>query len=252
MAPLDWLPRSLSLAIVTVVTGGVALWVVKLTTHQHSLVRSRQKMVAALYEMRLFLDAPARVLRAQIRLVFWSLAYTAQTLPGLIVLTVPLGLVMLHLDLRHGFAPHEVGARVMFGVAVTDASAVSSVEIEAPDGLKIDAGPVVAEREGRVYYRLEVAAPGRHVVRVKSGDVAEEKLVVAAPGAVSLERIAGISNAWAPSAEPSLDSDGPFARIWVEHDTAEYAVLGVPWWLFWLVGSVIAALLLRRPLKAEI
>lgn len=252
MAPLDALGKGVSLAIITVVTGGIALFVVKLTTNQHALVRSRQKMVAALYEMRLFLDAPARVVRAQVRLVLWSFAYTAQTLPGLVILTVPLGLVFLHLDLRHGFAPHEVGEQVLFGIATADAATAKDVSIEPPEGLSIAAGPVVASREGRVYYRLQIDKPGRHAVVVRAGDTSEQKLVVAEPGAVSLERVQGIENAWAPSSEAALDGEGPFSRIWVEHDTAEYVLLGIPWWAFWLVGSVVAALLLRRPLKAEI
>lgn len=253
LSPLDYLGSTIALVIVTVVTGGVALWVVKITTNQKTLVRARQRMAAAIYEMRLYLDEPLRVARAQVRLVVWSFLYTAQTLPGLLILSVPLGLVYLHLELRHGYAPHEVGDRVLLVVQLTDPSSASGSRLELDDGLALDSGPVVAEREGRLYYRLRVEAPGRHVARVFVGGETFEKNVVAAErGAVSLERGAGLANAWAYSTEHALDPDGLVQRMSIDHRVHDDKWLGAPWWAIWLVGSAIAALFLRRPLRAEI
>ena len=57
---------------------------------------------------------------------------------------------------------------------------------------EISLGPIVAEREGRVYHRLRVTSPGRHVVRVWVGDASFDKTLVATPdGPVSVERVAG-------------------------------------------------------------
>lgn len=253
MIPLDLLPELVALLIVTVLTGGVALWVVKLTTNQKALVRARQRMAAAIYEMRLYLDEPLRVARAQIRLVVWSFLYTAQTLPGLLVLTVPLGLVYLHLELRHGYAPARVGDRVTLAVQLTDPASAAVATIDLDEGIQLDLGPIVAEREGRLYYRLKVVADGRHVARVKVGEETFEKTIAATEdGPVSVERTAGLANAWAPSSEAALDPDGLVQRIWVNHGPREDAWLGVPWWAIWLFGSAIAALFLRRPLRAEI
>ncbi|MEQ8272109.1 MAG: hypothetical protein RMA76_15750 [Deltaproteobacteria bacterium] len=253
MLPLDWLPPSIALLIVTVLTGGVALWVVKLTTNQKALVRARQRMTAAIYEMRLFLDEPLRVARAQVRLVLWSFLYTGQTLPALLVLTVPLGLVYLHLELRHGYAPFAPDNRVMLGVQLVDGTAAKDAKLELDEGLQLDLGPIVAEREGRLYYRLKVASEGRHVARVSVGEATFEKQIVASEnGPVSVERAPGISNAWAASSEAALDPDGLVQRMWLNHGPREDTWLGVPWWAIWLVGSGIAALMLKKPLRAEI
>lgn len=254
LKPLDGLPSLVGLLIVTVITGGVALWVVKKTTDPDRLVRARHRMAAALYEMRLFLDAPLRVVRAQVRLVEASLSYTVQTLPGLAVLTAPFGMVYLHLELRYGHAPHAEGSLVTLGVELTDPAAEDAVVVEvAGEGVDVNLGPVIAEREGRVYHRLRVTSPGRHVVRVRVEEESFDKVLVAAPGGpVSVERVAGLAHAWAGSVERALPSDGPVRRIWLSQSRADTAWLGIPWWAIWLVGSMVVALLLRRPLGAEL
>lgn len=254
MAVVDWLPSLVGLLIITVGTGGGALWVVKATSNQERLVRARHRMAAAIYEMRLYLDSPRRIVWAQLRLVEASLSYTVQTLPGLAVLMGPFGLIYLHLELRHGFEPHAEGSIVILGVKLTDPQAASSVSVEGDRaGIEVDLGPVIAERKGEVYHRLRVLAPGRHAVRVQVGEESFDKMVVASPKEpVSLERVAGISHLWAASTEHGLPSDGPVQRIWVSQDGADTRWLGVSWWLIWLVGSIVAALLLRRPFGAEL
>ena len=235
-------------------TGGVALWVIKVTTNQERLVRARHQMAAAIYEMRLFLDEPKRIARAQLRLVRASFSYTGRTLPGLFILSIPFGMVFLHLELRHGFAPHTEGSIVLLGVQLFEPAMASKVSVEpASSGLDVELGPVLAEREGRVYYRLRVKAAGRHLVLIHVGEASFDKLVVAYPeGPVSLERVAGLAHAWAASIEPALPSDGPIRRIWVSQPSEDDSWLAMPWWAVWFVGSAVSALLLRRPLGAEL
>ena len=58
---------------------------------------ARAQMASAIFEMRLYLDHPVQLLRAQGRLVGWSVLYVAFLLPSMVVLAVPLGLLFVPL-----------------------------------------------------------------------------------------------------------------------------------------------------------
>jgi len=58
------------LTVISLISGVIMLVVFGLVTPPGWMKRSRELMIAATYEMRLYLDSPRRVLTAQARLIF--------------------------------------------------------------------------------------------------------------------------------------------------------------------------------------
>ncbi|MEM9491394.1 MAG: hypothetical protein AAGC55_19770, partial [Myxococcota bacterium] len=102
--PFDLLPPFWGLTLFSIITGVIMLWVVGKVTPQDRLEIARARVSAAIYEMRLFIDSPRRVIASQGQLFGWLFMYMLYLTPAFVVLTAPLGLLYLHLDVRHGQA----------------------------------------------------------------------------------------------------------------------------------------------------
>ncbi len=244
--PVDGLPEGVALAIVSVVTGVLALYVVKWTTDQARLAQARDQLASALLEVRLFLDSPRRVWKAQGRVVAWTARYMVRATPALLVMIVPFTLLFLHLYVRHELAPLPVGEDVLVKLE----GDIDDLALTTPPGVEQTA-PLFRGVASAWYARVRPTTPGRHTLRFEVGGGVETKLLVVGDGrVVSPETRAGLAGLWALTGErarPSL-----VRRISVEHPAARRSWLGMPWWLVWLLASTAAALGLRRPLGVVI
>lgn len=242
LAPLDGLVPWVSLAILAVPTAVIILLVVRSTSPQKRVERARSQMGAAIFEMRLYLDHPLRLLRAQARLAGWSVLYVAYLLPSLVVMAGPLGLVYLHLELRHGLAPLAAPSTAVVRIEVAEGVALRDVAIETASPLSVTAR-VRAEDEHALYARFAVDAPGTHAFTVRANGTRVDSRIEADPDAdvVSPERSAGLSHLWALGAEPPLE--GPVRSISIPYPERTATV---PWWLYWLGIATVLAMLLRR------
>jgi hypothetical protein len=272
VAALDGLGPLFSLTVLSCVTGALMLWIVGKTTPQTRLERARARLAAAVYEMRLFIDSPGRVIRAQGQLFSWFAWYMALLLPAFVLLSIPLGLFLLHLETRHGLDALPVGEPIIMrvelapGVSGYDVSAGPvSQEPGADQAVRVTAPPLYIEDENRVYFRLEVDAahgPGEYAVGIavktaaEAGETRVEKRISADPGADAVfpERRSGWAAWYQLGYEPPLPDGGPITAIILEHPDKRQTWLfwGAPWWLYWLLISTIVALALRRPLGVVI
>lgn len=250
----DPLPALLSLTIVAVMTAWVMVLVIARVSPQRQLGRSRDQMAAAIYEMRLFLDAPLRVLAAQARLIGWMVAYIACMLPAALVLALPLGLVFLQLEIRHGQAPIAAPATIVARIELAPGVAGREVTVGSDDNEVEATAPLVfAEDEPAVYARLLVKKAGTHRLVAQVGDDKIDKLIVASPGArVAPERASGIAMLWALGHEPPIDSSA-FVAVSIPHPPSSSLHVGVgrlgvsmPWWVYWLGLSMILAFILAK------
>jgi hypothetical protein len=238
LVPLDGLAAWASLAIVAVITAIAMLLVVRWTSPQRTLERARARMAAAIFEMRLYLDHPRQLLWAQGGLVKWTAIYLACLLPSAVVLAAPLGLLYLHLEIRHQHAPFTAPT-----------SAIVRFELDGDlRELAIDPRPaarVNAQDEQAVYARIPIASARDHVLTARTGTTEVPVVIAADPrvDVVSPERRRGVAQLWTPGAEPPLD--GAIRRISIQYPERS-AALAVPWWLYWLGGATVVALLLRR------
>lgn len=251
LVPFDAMPPWLGLTLVSVLTGAGMLWVVGKTTPQRRLERARDRMAAAVYETRLFLDAPLRMLRAQGRLLGWGGAYVGYMMPALLVMIVPLGLVFLSLDARFGYAALPVGEPIVVRVALDGDGADVTAELPAEAGA-ITAPPLYDARAGAAYFRVQLAEPGTHTLTVRAGDATATKRLSADPSALQMapDRASGTDLWLSVGSEPPLSA--PFTSITLAQPPTTDTWLGMPWWLYWLLVATVAALALRKPLGVVI
>lgn len=242
----------------SIVTGVILLVVVRYTTPQRWVETARARMTSAIYETRLFLDDPKRVLIAQGRLLAWSAAYITTMLPAFVVVAVPLGLLYLHLDARHGLLPLPMNRDFVVRVELVEGRDPGTVSLGAlPEGITATAAPVRSAALGRVYFRLRATREGAFELPLRTGDTTTSKRLVASTGdrpatAVSPVRGGGLALLWLATLEPPLDGTGPIASVSVAHEGRTDTWLGMPWWLYWLLVATLAALVLKKPLRVTL
>lgn len=231
---------------ISVITGALILVVIRWTSPQRTIERARAQIAATIYEVRLFLDSPLRVIKAQGRMLKSSAIYIGALLPALVVMSLPMGLLYLQLDLRYGFEPAPVGEPVVVEVSV--AGDPGDVTADPGDWGAITAPPVCDEVAKSVYFRLVVERPGTHSLAIAAGGDTVHKDVVAEAGApVSPMIVRGAAMWWAPTGEPPVDA-ASIRAVEVDHRARTLDVLGMPWWLLWLILATVAALALRKPM----
>lgn len=251
LVPFDALPRFWALTALSVLSGVLMLWVVGKTTPQRRVQVARDRMASAIYEMRLFLDSPGRILRSQARMLGWSFAYIGYMLPAFVLMSLPLGLLGLHLEARYGEGALAVGAPIVVTVGMEPGSELAGVSAGEVPGVRVTAPPMRVVDEGRVYLRAVIERPGVYSLPVRAGEAVVEKRLVADPAAAEMnaERCRGLCLLASFGDEPPL-GDGPIASIAVEHPAADtsWLPLSMPWWGYWLIVATVAALALRKPL----
>ena len=254
--PFERLGATVGLALFAAVTGAGLLWVVGKLTPQARLGLVRDRMLAAVYELRLYLDSPRRMLAAQARLMVLSGLYIALLLPALLAVLPLFALFFGPLESRYGLAPLRAGQSAMLRVRLAPTAAGQPVRVVHAAGVRVDAPPVSLDDDRTVYLRLALdGGASRHSVRLNvSGTTIDKTLSVAPVARVDAERRAGLWQLVAAGGEPPLPRAGPIDAIDVLHapSTRHYAGLAMPWWLYWLALATLAALLLRKPLRVTI
>ena len=244
LRPLDALAPWLSLAIIAAVTAVVMLLVIRKTSPQRRIRHARGQMAGAIFEMRLYLDHPVQLLRAQGRLIRWSVVYVGYLLPSMLVLAAPLGLLFVHLEARHGFAPLPVAEAAVVRIEVAPGVSTRDLSLDTGGGLAVTAR-VHAEDEHALYARIAVRTAGTHTLAIHAGDATVQIAIVADRDAdvVSPERRHGISELW------SLGAGDPIATDAIRAVTIPYpdrpTSVWMPWWLYWLGVATGFALVLR-------
>jgi hypothetical protein len=254
--PFDQLPDWASLTLISLLSGVVMLWVVGKTTAQRRIERARDRMTSAVYEVRLFLDSPRRVIAAQGQLLGSAAIYIGLLLPALLILSAPLGLLYLHLDARYALDPLPVGRPLVVQVDLAKGTGAEALKVErnadGARGVEVTAPPVHLADRDQLFLRVQLRQPGQSVLRLRIGDELVTKKLSAereAP-AFSEQRLPGIAGLWALGLERPLPSNGTVRAIQVAHPrrAENWLGLGLPWWAYWLIVATAAALALHRRL----
>jgi hypothetical protein len=257
LAPFDALPAFWALTLISLVSGAFMLWVVGKTTPQRRVEIARARMASAIYEMRLFLDSPGRILRSQARMLGWSFAYIGYMLPAFLILTVPLGPLFLHMHARYGQAALPTGVPIAITVRMEPGRDLAQIAPgELPAGVRVTAPPLRVLDEDRVYLRAVIDTPGTYALPVRVGGAIVAKRLVADPAAqeMNAERCRGLCLLESLGDEAPLPGELGVASIAVEHPDADasWLPLGMPWWAYWLLLATVAALALRRPMNVTL
>lgn len=253
LVPFDLLPEFWGLTLFSIITGVIMLWIVGKITPQRRLEIARDRVASAIYEMRLFLDSPRRVVASQGRMLAWLGAYLVYLMPAFILLSFPLGLFYLHLDVRHGQDPLPIDESIVLRADLTPSTDGNALIATPAAGVAITAPPLYDRERQRVYLRVEIDQPGEHMLTLQIGDnPAVTKILSANPDALEVhpDRASGLDTWLSYGDESPLPEASGIAVITLPHPARpqSWLTLPMPWWIYWLIVSTIFALLLRRPM----
>jgi hypothetical protein len=265
MGPLDRLPPLAGLAVLSLVTAVAVLLAFKWTADQRALVAAKRAMQAAIFEMRLFNDDLAALLRAQGDVLRHTLTYLRLSLAPTLWLVVPMLALMLHMEFHFGYTGLTVGEAVLVKVRLAAPAApvrgsragnalrqaTPPATLEAPDGLRIETPGVWLPSAGEVVWRIKPRAPGSYELRLHMGDavVGKTLLVSDRVGRRSPVRPGtGFFNQLLNPSEPPLPAGAGLTAISIPYPERAYAVAGwdIGWAGTYLGLTLVFALMLKR------
>lgn len=243
-----------ALAAWAVVFGVLAIFLFKVATPQRRLAAARDRLVGRLLEAAIYQNSLRTLLAVQGALVMANLRYLVLALPALAALALPLLVVLPQLDARFGRRPVEVGEAVLVSITARQ----GGYTLVADAGLAVESGPLRDPDRGEMIWRIRATEPGRHdLILTGAGDdlifpvsVSEDGL----PALAAARHRSGFSQLLHDPAGTPLPANSAVERFGVQTPERDVKIFGVS--AHWLVGftilSLIAGLLLKKPLRVEL
>lgn len=262
LAPFAGRSPMFTLVPISVLVGVLALLLFKWTSNQQALEAARRRQLAGFFEIRLFNDDLRNLLGALGRILRATGRYFLHTLIPLAILLVPFGLIVAQLQFHYGYGGLEVGDTTLLKVRLQEPASADGQKpdagLTAPSGVEVETPAVWIPSERTLVWRLRAAEPGEHTLDLDVGGESLSKSLTVSdrvvrrsplrPGGKSL----GAQLLY--SAESPLPADGPVESIELRYPDAEVNLLGLHmhWIIAFLILTVVAALLLRKPLGVTI
>lgn len=239
------------LAAAGVLSAAVALWAFARFSDQARIRGIKRQIKASLYEMRLFVDEPMVLLRAQKHLVTANLRYLGLMLRPVAVISVPMFLLFSALDAIYGYRPLNYGEAALLTVYVRPAVdlRIANPSIAASSGVAIETPVVRIPGEQRFCWRIRATRAGSTTVRVSLDGSVYDKSLDAGAGSAwpSRQRVRPLL-AWILNPTEKRLPAGAVARIEIAYPAAPVTALGVTLqWITWYALAVLVATIsLRR------
>lgn len=233
------------LAAAGVLSAAAVLWAFARFSDQAKTRVVKRRIKASLYEMRLFVDEPIVLLRAQRQLFTANLRYLGLMARPLAVISVPMLLLMAWLDTVYGYRPLNPGESALLTVYVRPAVdlRIARAELEPSPAVVVETPVVRIPGEQRLCWRIRRTREGAAYVRVVLDGAGYDKSL-AWP---SRQRVHSIAE-WILSPTERRLPAGAVERIEVLQPAAAVTAFGVTLhWLSWYaIATLIGTLALRR------
>jgi hypothetical protein len=254
--PLHLLPPLAGLALVSLVTAVVLLFVVKATSDQRRIEAAKNGMYAAVLEMRLFNDDLPAILRAQVEMLKSNASYLRGSLAPVLWMVVPFSLLIGQLECYYGYAgltpgrPVLVEAQIRDGIATGGAGPVA--RLTTPAEVRVETPAVWFPAARSVVWQVTPQSPGEFDLRIRVGSEELTKALQVSDDVArrSPARVGtGLFDQLRYPSEAPLPADGPVREITVAYPTRDIFVFGwrFPWLPLYGILSILFAVALRRP-----
>lgn len=182
--------------------------------------RTANRMLAHLMEMRLFLDTPSLVLRAQWDLLRENILLLRLLSAPLLILLAVFLTIFPQLDAMYGHAPLRVGESVIVTARIGDGGikVAPEVTLEAPAGIQVETPGLYAPRDRTVSWRVRPLGRTSGELRVRYSGGMLARRIVAGKGLIFGMRL--------PFTSPAIAIDYP--RV---------SPLGLNWMVWFLLIS---------------
>ena len=184
----------------------------------------------------------------------------------MLVVIVPLVLLLAQLASWYQWRPVESGesAIVELQIGRDHWQKYQHAQLQAPDGINVEAGPMRDVGRLTVFWRIRPEASSSDRSRTQQlqwevdGEFVEKRLVTSDDsGLLSPVNPLRAGPSWWDRVlyplEPGLPADSPVQGIAVHYVDRENSILGwnVPWWLTFLIVSMIAAFAVKPLVKVR-
>jgi hypothetical protein len=255
MSPLEALPPVVVLLLLSAVIGILMAFVFRYTSRQQALRRAAEQSRAQVLAIKLFKDDLGTMFRSLSQLLRYTGLRLWYSLPPVLVMMVPFILLLTQLARWYEHYPLSQGDTAVVQLELTEGAwpQSRSVAIQALGPVDIETRPLRDTTEHAVFWRIRADEPGPTTLRWQFGDQQIDKRVAVAadqqafcpvdvrrPGASWWDRLLH-------PGEPGLAADSPVCGIVVQYLPRTTPVLGLdlPWWLTFVLVSILAAVLVR-------
>jgi len=242
------------LAALGIAFGIVLLLLLRKVSNQQSIGNLRRQLQACLYELRLFIDEPAIVWRAQKRLLWLNAKYLALMLRPALILAIPMLFLFSLLEPFYGRAPLAISeaSLVTVKLAHLQGALVAAPILQAPPGIQVETPAVRMRGLDLICWRIRAREPGGGLLRVVFPTEIVTKKIASGTGhaLLSTRRVQSWWQLfWYPTESPM-----PAGNVeWVEIDYPSRAFswlgLKLSWFVWVLIFSMATVLILKRPLR---
>jgi uncharacterized membrane protein (DUF106 family) len=247
----SWAPPFVGLTVLSAAAGLAMLWVYGKTSDQARMKAVKNRVWAALFELRVYVDEPRVTWRAQKSLFLANLRYMGLALKPALWMIVPMALLLLHLETFYARAPLPVGQEAIVTMRMSrdwDPNSAAP-QLTPPPEVQVTGPPVRAVDSREVSWRIQPVRPVSGTLTFLVDGQPVSKAIEAGSGSRfvpgrSVNSV--LETVWTPG-----EKKIPSARVeWIEirYPEASLPILGIDWnWLVWFFAvSVVAALLLKK------
>lgn len=221
------------------------------TSNQEGIESTKRQIAAGLFEIRLFNDDLTAILRSQGRILRHNLEYMRLNLVPMFWMLVPFVLIVAQLQFHYGYRGLEVDRPATLTVELSDGDP-RGLELEVPDGVRIDAPRVAVAAAGEASWRIVPEREGVFDLTFRLDGQSYQKRLV-----VSDDVLRRAPERFAPDfvdqliypAEAPLPADAPLRTIRVTYPDREVGIAG--WDSHWLVAFLILTIGLAFALKGR-
>ena len=259
MAPLQGLSPAISLLLLSAAMGLLFLLVFRLTSNQAAIASLRKRMAAHLLEFRLFQHSLGIQWSALSRMLLANFIYLRYAGRPLLLMLVPLGLVLVHLDQWYGYHPLKPEQTALVALKLAGEGVdPSKVRLETGDGLELVGKPLRIPHAGEVNWSVRPQRQGTHLLTFlfESRQVRKE-IVASSQGLARVSAVTPAQDFWdvlRHPGEPPLPPDSFAKRISVDYPDRRIDLLGweTHWVVFLLIVSTLFALAFKPLLRVQI
>lgn len=239
-----------SLIPLSVLIGILMLWVFKISSNQKGIEQAKKKMQAYLLELRLYGDDPGLIFKTQWHLITSNMRYLGLMFKPALILTIPMVVLLVHMDAIYGIAPLAAGETAIVTVQTTGpvAATAAAPTLTAPNSVAIDTPAVRAFSEGQFSWRVRGISEGAGTLEFDWDGRQWTKDIVAgsALSYVSYMRTASFWETFIYAGEARIATPD-IASVQISYPAAE--IKTGSWTLHWLIWFLVISIISAYGLK---
>ena len=246
------------LIFISVLTGGVMLFLFRFTSNQEAMKEVKTRISAYFLELRLYSHDISNVIASQGKILRSNLSYMKLSLIPAVVMIVPVILVMVQLNLRYASQQLAPGETALVKVTVTEGYDVmrNKLDMECAAGLEKASPGVRIPSLNEVCYKVKLTEPGIHNITLSSGGSAMDMPIYGSDRLVpvySIAKKASIGEAIFNPGSPRVPADAPIESVEVVYEPMEFGFPGfkLSWLWAFLIVSFAFGICLKFLFKVE-